>query len=128
MGELSRPIMTPLGVVYRCICYDQSEAVRYGEWAVKTFGGQSSTSAFHQFGPNQKGFYEPGVIATVPANAKCVKKAENTDSTDWYATPEQAHVLVDATSTPFALFFDQRGLLLKPNEDPPLTAYCIVPI
>jgi hypothetical protein len=124
MGELSRPIMTPLGVVYRNLCYAQVEALNHGEWAVKLFGG--STAAFHQIGPNMKGFYEPGVLATVPAGVRCVKKSKEPADTGWYSVPEVACVLVDDTSTPIALYFEKRGLLLKPKESPPLTAYCVV--
>jgi hypothetical protein len=124
MGELSRPIMTPLGVVYRNICYPQAEALKNAEWAVKVFGG--STAAFHQFGPNGKGFYEPGILATVPVGARVVKKSAEPADTGWYSVPEQACVLVDATSTPIALYFEKRGLLVKPKESPPLIAYCLV--
>lgn len=124
MGELSRPIMTPLGVVYRSICYNQAEALAHGEWAAKMFGG--STASFHQVGPNQKGFFEPGILGMVPTSAKCVKKSKEPADTSWYQVPEHACVLVDDTSTPIALYFEARGLLLKPKESPPLTAYCTV--
>ena len=125
MGELSRPIMTPLGVVYRSICYAQAEALSHGEWAASLFGG--STAGFHQFGPNPKGYFEPGMLGTVPAGAKCVKKPQEPDDESWYGTPEHACVLVDDTSKPIALYFPNRGLLVKPKESPPLTAYCVVP-
>ena len=124
MGELSRPIMTPLGVVYRSICYSQAEALKHGEWAVKKFGG--STAAFHQIGPSPKNFFEPGMLGTVPPTAKCVKKSKEPADTGWYSVPEHACILVDDTSTPIALYFEKYGLLLKPKEDPPLTAYCTV--
>jgi hypothetical protein len=63
--------MTPLGVLYRSYCYNQDEALKCAEWAVKLFGG--STAAFHQLGPNGKGFYEAVVLATVPAGARTVR-------------------------------------------------------
>ncbi len=116
--------MTPLGVVYRSICYNQPEALNYGEWAAKMFGG--STSAFHQFGPSPKGFFEPGMLGIVPAGAKCVKKSKEPADTSWYQVPEPACILVDDTSTPIALYFPNRGVLLKPKESPPLIAYCTV--
>ena len=117
--------MTPLGVVYRSFCYTRDEALKYSQWAEKLFGGLASD--FYVVGPNQKGFYEAAILASVPPGAKCIKKPKDAVSEEWQQKPEEAYVLFDDTTTPLALYFDKRELLVKPKESPPLTAYCVVP-
>jgi hypothetical protein len=121
MGQLSAPIMTPLGVVYRSLCNNQGEALKYAEWAVKLFGG--TASAFYVIGPGPKGFYEAAILGNVPTNAKQIKPPAK-ERPEWQDAPAQAYVLFDDTETPLALYFHEHNLLLKPKESPPLTAGC----
>jgi hypothetical protein len=118
--------MTPLGVVYRSLCASQAEALKYSEWAAKLFGGDAN--AFTIVGPGVKGFYEAAIRATVPANATCVKRPKRDWPSDWYSTPEHAYVLFNDLETPIALYFDARELVLKPKEDPPLSAWFSMPM
>lgn len=124
MGELSKPMMTPLGVLYRSLCDSDREALKYAEWAVKLFGGE--TSQLNLVGPNPKGMFEAGVLATISPDAKCMKPRKAGEDTSWYATPEQACVLFDALETPAALYFHKRDLLYKPTTTPPMTAFFVL--
>ncbi len=123
MGELTRPIMTPLGVIYRSYCDTEGEALKYAQWAVKLFGG--TATAFNLV-CGKKGYYEAVILATVPANAKCFKERKKPEPTDWFQTPEPAYVLFDSLETPIALYFHKRELMLKPTTTPPMTAYHIL--
>jgi hypothetical protein len=120
MGQLSAPIKTPLGVVYRTLCSD-AEALEYAEWAVKLFGG--TTSAFHIIGPGARGFYEAAILATVPAGTKQIKP-QSDERPAWQDAPAQAYVLYDDNEGPIALYFHEHKLLVKPKESPPLAAIC----
>ncbi len=124
MGELSKPMMTPLGVLYRSLCDSDREALKYAEWAVKLFGGEASQ--LNLVGPNPKGMFEAGLLATVPATAKCMKARKAGEDTSWYATPEKACVLFDALETPAAFYFPARDLLFKPGSTPPMTAFFVL--
>jgi hypothetical protein len=121
MAQLSDPIMTPLGVVYRSFCNNQDEALKYAQWAVKLFGGDAS--AFRVIGPSTKGFYEAAIMATVPEGTKLIKPPKKMPSTAWQKEPAHAYVLFDNLEQPLALYFFEHELVVKPREEPPLMAY-----
>lgn len=120
MGELSKPIMTPVGVAYRSLHDSVDVALKSAQWAVKLFGGQASE--LNIIGPGKLGKYESAVLATVPAGASCVQARKNAD-TAWFQTPELAYVLFDALETPVALYFHKRDVFLKPGTKPPIFGY-----
>jgi len=120
MGELSKPIMTPVGVVYRCFFDTQANALKSSEWAVKLFGGE--TSAFNVIGPGRKGFYEAAIRFKVPQGAQCLKPRKGADD-EWQKSPEHAYVLFDSLETPIALYFHDREFVIKLKSSPPLSAY-----
>jgi hypothetical protein len=110
MGQLSKPIMTPVGVAYRSFHDTDANALKAAQWAVKLFGGQAS--AFQIIGPGRKGYYEAAILATVPETATCLAKDKSRD-TSWHGTPEHAYVLFDDLETPIGLYFHKKGLFLK---------------
>jgi hypothetical protein len=120
MGELSKPIMTPVGVVYRSFHDSVAHALKSGEWAAKLFGG--AATAFHVIGPSSKG-YEAAIMASVPADVQDVKPRKTPSDGAWESTPEIAYVLYDSIETPIALYFHQHELVLKPISKPPMKAY-----
>ncbi|HEY8040878.1 MAG TPA: hypothetical protein VIF15_13830 [Polyangiaceae bacterium] len=120
MGELSRPIMTPVGVVYRSLHDAEGPALKAAQWAVALFGG--ATSSFNLVGPGRKGKYEAAIMATVPAGATCLQPRKGADAS-WFSTPEIAYVLFDSLETPCALYFHKRELFLKPGTKPPIYGY-----
>lgn len=124
MGELSKPIMTPVGVAYRSLHDSAEVALKSAQWAVKLFGGLApmSASELNIIGPGRLGKYEAAVLATVPAGVSCVQPRKNQD-TSWFQTPEHAYVLFDALETPVALYFHKRDVFLKPGTKPPIFGY-----
>lgn len=118
MGELSKPIMTPLGVVYRSMMDTAGHALKSSEWAVKMWGGTATT--FNVIGPGKRGFYEAAILAKVPPEAKCVKPRKD-PPIDWMQEPAHAYVLFDALETPLVLYFYKHELLYKPSMQ--MTAY-----
>jgi hypothetical protein len=124
MGELSKPMMTPVGVAYRSQHDTVDFALRSAQWAVKLFGGIAPVTAseLNIIGPGRKGKYEAAVLAAMPAGASCIQARKNAD-TSWFQTPELAYVLFDALETPVALYFHKRELFLKPGTKPPVYGY-----
>ncbi len=124
MGELSKPIMTPVGVGYRSQHDTVEVALKSAQWATKLFGGLTpmQSSELNIIGPGKKGKYESAVLATVPANAQCIQARKNAD-TSWFQTPELAYVLFDALETPLIIYFHKRDLFLKPGTKPPIYGY-----
>jgi hypothetical protein len=124
MGELSKPIMTPVGVAYRSQHDTVESAVKSAQWAVKLFGALShmSTSELNIIGPGKKGKYESAVLATVPPGAQCIQPRKNAD-TSWFSTPEPAYVLFNDLETPIVIYFHKRDLFLKPGTKPPIYGY-----
>jgi hypothetical protein len=124
MAELSTPIMTPLGLVYRIFFGSNDEALKFAEWAKGILGGVASPVSV--FGPGPKGRYEAGLLATVPKGAKCLKRRKGV-SEAWMKTPEPAYVLFNEKETPIALYFHERELLFMLQDGKPITAYSAVP-
>jgi hypothetical protein len=120
MGELSKPIMTPVGVGYRSQHDSVETALKSAQWAVKLFHGQSSE--LNIIGPGRKGKYEAAILAKVPENASCIQARKGAD-TSWFQTLEIAYVLFDALETPIILYFHKRDLFLKPGTKPPIYGY-----
>jgi len=120
MGELSKPIMTPVGVAYRNQHDSVEVALKSAQWYTKLFGGTSSE--LNIIGPGRKGKYEAAVLATIPANAVCVQERKNADKS-WFGTPELAYVLFDALEAPLALYFHKRDVFLKAGTKPPIYGY-----
>jgi hypothetical protein len=120
MGELSKPIMTPVGVAYRSMHDSVEFALKSSQWAVKLFGGQCSE--LNVIGPGNKGKYESAILAKVPESASCIKARKDADKS-WFQTPEQAYVLFDSLETPIVLYFFKRDLFLKPGTKPPIYGY-----
>lgn len=120
MGELSKPIMTPVGVAYRSLHDTVEFALKSSQWAVKLFGGQASE--LNVIGPGNKGKYESAILAKMPEGASCIKARKDAD-TSWFQTPERAYVLFDALETPVILYFYKRDLFLKPGTKPPIYGY-----
>jgi hypothetical protein len=120
MGELSKPIMTPVGVAYRALHDSPETALKSSQWAVKLFGG--AASELNVVGPGKLGKYEAAVMFAMPANASCVQARKNAD-TAWFGTPELAYVLYDALETPVAIYFHKRDVFLKPGTKPPIYGY-----
>lgn len=120
MGELSKPIMTPVGVAYRSLHDSVETALKCSQWAVKLFGG--ACSELNIVGPGKLGKYEATVVRAMPAGVSCVQARKNAD-TSWFETPELAYVLYDALETPVALYFHKRDVFLKPGTKPPIYGY-----
>jgi hypothetical protein len=120
MGELSKPIMTPVGVAYRSQHDTVEVALKSAQWAVKLFGG--AASELHIIGPGRKGKYESTIVVAMPAGAACIQPRKNAD-TSWFSTPELAYVLFDALETPVALYFHKRDVFVKPGTKPPVYGY-----
>jgi len=120
MGELSKPIMTPVGVAYRSLHDSVEVALKSAQWAVKLFGGQASE--LNIIGPGRKGKYESSILAKMPQGASCVQARKNAD-TSWFGEPELCYVLFDALETPVALYFHKREVFLKPGTKPPIYGY-----
>jgi hypothetical protein len=118
MGELQKPMMTPLGVLYRAYHDSEGHAFKSSEWAVKLFGG-AVTSA-NMIGPGRKGYYEAAIMAKVPAEVQNVKPRKDANI-DWQKDPTHAYVLYDSLETPLALYFYKHELLYKPSMK--MTAY-----
>jgi hypothetical protein len=123
MGELSKPFMTPLGVMYRSLCDTDAQALKYASWAVKLFGGEASLQNI--IGPGRKGCYEASVLATIPEGTKLLKP-RSTNDLSWISTPEQAYVFFDALETPASLYFHKHEMIFRPTLTPPMMAYFIV--
>jgi hypothetical protein len=121
MGEISKPIMTPVGVVYRLLCPTEAAAMKYSAWAAKMFGG--TFSPLNLVGPGTKGYYEAVVVTTIAPNAKVVKPRAKGDDVSWHATPEPALVLYDSLESPSALYFHKREIVYKNTLTPPMWAY-----
>lgn len=121
MGDISKPIMTPVGVIYRLLCFTEAEAMKYAEWGVKLWGG--TATPFNLLGPGAKGCYEAVIFTTIPPNAKVVKSRKAGDDTSWHSTPEPAVVLYDSVEAPNALYFHKREIVYKPSLNPPMWAY-----
>jgi hypothetical protein len=124
MGELSKPIMTPVGVAYRSLHDSVEPAMKSAQWAIKLFGGIAPVSAseLNIIGPGKKGKYESSVLTVMPANASCIQARKNADQS-WFQTPELAYVLFDALETPIVFYFHKRDLFLKPGTKPPVYGY-----
>jgi hypothetical protein len=124
MGELSKPIMTPVGVAYRSLHDTVEVAMKSSQWAAKLFGGMAPVqmSELTIIGPGKKGKYESTVTTIVPANATCIQDRKSADKS-WFQTPELAYVLFDALETPVAFYFHKRDLFLKPGTKPPVYGY-----
>jgi hypothetical protein len=120
MGEISKPIMTPVGVAYRALHDSVETALKSSQWAVKLFGG--SSSELNVIGPGKLGKYEAAVLFAMPPNAACVQARKNADIS-WFGTPELAYVLYDNLETPIALYFNKRDVFLKPGSKPPIYGY-----
>ena len=120
MGELSKPIMTPVGVGYRSLHDTVEVALKSAKWGVNLFGG--ATSELNIIGPGKKGKYESAIIVGMPANATCVQARKNAD-TSWFSKPELAYILFDALETPIIVYFHKRDLFLKPGTKPPIYGY-----
>jgi hypothetical protein len=120
MGELSRPIMTPVGVAYRSQHDNVEAALKSAQWAVKLFGGECSE--LNIVGPGKKGKYEAAILARMPAGASCIQPRKNAD-TSWFGTPELAYVLFDALETPIVIYFHKRDVFVKPGTKPPIYGY-----
>ena len=121
MGEISKPIMTPVGVVYRLLCASEAEAMKYSSWGMKMFLG--TCSPLNLVGPGSKGFYEAVVVTTIPENAKVVKSRKSGDDISWHSTPEPAVLLYDSLEAPSALYFHKREVVYKNTLNPPMWAY-----
>ena len=121
MGELSKPMMTPVGVVYRLLCPSEAEAMKYSAWGVKMFGG--TCNPLNLVGPGSKGYYEAVVITTIAPNAKVVKPRKSGDDISWHSTPEPAVLLYDSLAAPSALYFHKREVVYKNTLTPPMWAY-----
>ncbi len=124
MGELSKPMMTPVGVAYRSLHDSVEVAMKSSQWAAKLFGGLApvAMSELNIIGPGKKGKYESTVLTVVPAGASCIHARKNAD-TSWFQTPELAYVLFDALETPIIFYFHKRDLFLKPGTKPPVYGY-----
>jgi hypothetical protein len=124
MGELSKPMMTPVGVAYRSLHDSVEPAMKSAQWAMKLFGGIAPVTAseLNIIGPGKKGKYESAVLTVVPAGASCIHARKNAD-TSWFQTPELAYVLFDALETPIVFYFHKRDLFLKPGTKPPVYGY-----
>jgi hypothetical protein len=120
MGELSRPIMTPVGVAYRSQHDTVEAALKSAQWGVKLFGGECSE--LNVIGPGKKGQYEAAMLARMPAGASCIQPRKNAD-TSWFGTLELAYVLFDALETPIVIYFHKRDVFLKPGTKPPIYGY-----
>ena len=120
MGEISKPIMTPVGVAYRALHDNVADALKSSQWAVKLFGG--SASELNVIGPGKLGKYEAAVIFTMPTNATCVQPRKNADK-GWFGEPEHGYVLYDNLETPVAIYFHKRDVFLKPGTKPPIYGY-----
>jgi hypothetical protein len=120
MGELSKPFMTPVGVLYRSFHDTEAHALKAAEWAVKLFGGK--TTAYNVIGPNKKGLYESGILFTVPADAEWAKPPRKDPDKSWWSEPTHAYVFFDSLETPAALFFYKQDLIIKPGRQPPFIA------
>jgi hypothetical protein len=113
MGDLSKPIMSPVGVIYRAFHYSEAHALKSSEWAVKMFGGQ--TTAFDMIGPGKKGFYEAAVRIALPPDTQNVKPRKNPGDTSWMAEPQHAYVFYNDLEEPLALYFHQHEVIWKPR-------------
>ncbi len=120
MGELSKPIMTPVGVGYRSLHDSVETALKSAKWYTNLYGGTSSE--LNIIGPGKKGKYEASVTAIIPPSATCVQPRKNADAS-WFSTPELAYVLFDALETPVALYFHKRDVFVKPGTKPPIYGY-----
>jgi hypothetical protein len=120
MGELSKPIMTPVGVGYRSLHDTVEVALKSAKWAVSLFGGAASELTI--IGPGKKGKYESTIRVAMPAGASCVQARKNAD-TSWFPTAELAYVLFDALETPIIVYFHKRDVFLKPGTKPPIYGY-----
>ncbi len=120
MGEISKPIMTAVGVLYRNFHDSEVNALKSAVWATTLFGGKATS--FDLIGPGKKGYYEAAILATVPANVQNVKPRKDAP-TDWFQTPTQAYVFFDKYEQPAALFFYKYDLWVKPTTTPPMMGY-----
>jgi hypothetical protein len=120
MGTLSKPFMTPVGVLYRSFHESEAHALKAAEWAVKLFGGK--TTAFNTIGPAKNGMYESGILYTVPENAEWAKPPRKEPDKSWWNEPTHACVFFDALDTPSALYFFKHDLIIKPGRTPPFIA------
>jgi hypothetical protein len=120
MGELSRPIMTPVGVAYRSQHDTVESALKSAKWAATLFGGQYSE--LNIIGPGKKGKYESAILARMPDGASCIQPRKNADAS-WFQTPELAYVLFDALEMPIVVYFHKRDVFLKPGTKPPIYGY-----
>jgi hypothetical protein len=120
MGELSKPFMTPVGVFYRSFHDTEGHAFKAAEWAVKLFGGK--TTPFNTIGPTKKGFYESGILATVPEDAEWAKPPRKDTDKSWWSEPTHAYVFFDEYDAPSGLYFYKHELVMKPGRKPPFVA------
>jgi hypothetical protein len=120
MGQLSKPIMSPVGVVYRCLHESEAHALKSAQWAVKLFGG--SVTNFNIIGPGKSGMFEAAVMNTVPPGTACAKGRKNADIS-WFGEQAHAYVLYNDLETPLVLYFFKHEVLLKPSLNPPMYAF-----
>ena len=113
MGELSKPIMSPVGVVYRAFHDSEANALKSASWAVKKFGGE--TSAFDILGPGKKGYYESAIRIILPADTQNVKPRKNPVDMSWQAEPQQAYIFYNELEEPLALYFIKHEIIWKPS-------------
>jgi len=125
MGELSKPIMSPLGVIYKCFHDSEAHALKSAQWAAKLFVG--SALPFNIIGPGKKGMFEAGMMLTVPPTAKNMKPRKTPEADEsWMQQPEHCYVLYDALETPIAVYFHKHDLICKPLTTPPMTAFFVL--
>ena len=125
MGELTKPIMSPLGVIYRSFHESEAHALKSASWAVKLFGG--TAAPFNTIGPGTRGYYEAGMMLMIPPTAQCMKARKTPEAdTEWQTRPEHGYVLYDALETPIAVYFHKHDLICKPLTTPPMTAFFVL--
>jgi hypothetical protein len=120
MGELSKPIMSPVGVVYRSFHDSEGNALKFAEWAKKTWGGDISAQRI--IGPGKKGFYESAMMAQVAPGAQNVKPRKDAP-TEWMSSLAHAYILFNALEEPIVLYFHEHELFYKPKSTPPMIGY-----
>jgi hypothetical protein len=111
MGQISSPIMTPLGVAYRSYHDTAANALKYSEWGVKVLGGEASGTTI--FGPGRKGFYEAGILVAVPVDKVTCVNPDPKKDLSWQTTPSQAYVLFDELEVPLFIYFPLKRYLVK---------------
>ena len=111
MADLSSPMMTPVGVVYRAFFPTAAHALKGAQFWCKLFGGEASELFLTA---NRKGFFEAVVEAKIPPGTQNVKPRKDVDES-WMANPARAQVLFTDLEQPRALYFFEHELLYRPE-------------